>query len=501
MQAVAMTGGALTIGRAEGNDLVLPDPERVISSRHCVLEARGGDYVLIDISTNGTFLNYSAEPVGPVPAPVNHGDVISIGRYELRVEIEAEARRGPPDPYRDLPPPLGEEPVAPEVPKGLPAGADFLAGLDDPGAGGRDFLDDLLGEGPKLGPGGPARAQEPEPLVPDELLPLGEPAPPPVVRGASVADHSATAQDHFRPAPVRAPLIPDDWDDEILGPGAAPAAPPQRRPPVPSVPTADAPPRARPVAPGPGRTADDPFAPEAVATDAVAPAPVVAPEPPPARAPVPAPAPRARPEPASPPRPAPVVADPARDAARAFLRAAGAEKIEMTEAELVEVMARLGETFRILVAGLREVLIARASIKNEFRLSQTVISVEGNNPMKFSISAEQAIEAMVRPAAPGYLPAPEAARQALDDIKAHEVAMMSGMQAAIQGLLKRFDPERLASQMESRGISGLLGNRKARYWDAFETLYGEIAREAEDDFQALFGKEFARAYQAQLRKL
>lgn len=172
----------------------------------------------------------------------------------------------------------------------------------------------------------------------------------------------------------------------------------------------------------------------------------------------------------------------------------------MSEAELQAAMARLGETFRILVSGLREVLIARAAIKNEFRLTQTVISVDGNNPFKFSVSADHAMESMLRPSA-GYLPAPAAAEEAIGDIKAHEVAMMTGMQAAIDGLLKRFDPERLSGRIERSGLSSLLTNRKARLWDQFEVLYGDIAREAEDDFQALFGKEFARAYQAQLKKL
>lgn len=463
-QAVEMTGGALTIGRADGNDLVLPDPERVISSRHCVVEARGGDYLLIDISTNGTFLNYSAEPVGPAPAPLNHGDVISVGRYELLVEIEA-TRRSRPDPMADLPPPLGEEPVAPP-PRGLPqAGEDFLAALDDPGAGGRDFLDDLLGEGPKLGPSGPLIPEEPDLPGGDGLLPLDPFEDEAPAQGASVQDHSPAASDFFRPAAPRGPLIPDDWDSDLAAP-AAPEPPPPPR----------APPARRP------------------------------PEPPPAR-----PEPRPEPRPAAaPPRPAPSRAEPAPPPAaapdgdallRAFLRGAGLPDLPLPPAEAERAMEQAGETFRILVSGLREVLIARTSIKNEFRLDRTVISVDGNNPMKFSISAEQAVEAMIRLSMPGYLPAPKAAEEALDDVKAHEVAMVSGMQAAIQSLLKRFDPERLAGRIETGGLSALIGNRKARYWDAFESLYVDIAREAEDDFHALFGREFAKAYQAQVKKL
>ncbi|MES2697733.1 MAG: type VI secretion system-associated FHA domain protein, partial [Verrucomicrobiota bacterium] len=35
--------------------------------------------------------------------------------------------------------------------------------------------------------------------------------------------------------------------------------------------------------------------------------------------------------------------------------------------------------------------------------------------------------------------------------------------------------------------------RKARLWELFNSLYGEVAREAEDDFQRLFGQAFVAA--------
>ena len=44
-------------------------------------------------------------------------------------------------------------------------------------------------------------------------------------------------------------------------------------------------------------------------------------------------------------------------------------------------------------------------------------------------------------------------------------------------------------------------NRKAKLWNLFEDLYGDISKEAEEDFHALFGKEFVRAYEAQIEKL
>jgi type VI secretion system protein ImpI/type VI secretion system protein len=151
---------------------------------------------------------------------------------------------------------------------------------------------------------------------------------------------------------------------------------------------------------------------------------------------------------------------------------------------------------------LREILMTRTSIKSEFRIEQTMIGAGGNNPLKFSISPEQAVEAMVRPATKGYLSPETAAEQALDDIKAHEVAMVTGMEAALRGVLARLDPEVLAGKIETSGAFGsLLRGKKARYWEVYEKIYAEIADQAENDFHDLFSREFARAYKEQLDKL
>lgn len=78
---------------------------------------------------------------------------------------------------------------------------------------------------------------------------------------------------------------------------------------------------------------------------------------------------------------------------------------------------------------------------------------------------------------------------------------MAGVQTALMGLLQRSNP----ATLETRLAQGLLGAvlpaaRKSRYWDSFRQVYGEIAREAEDDFQAVFGRAFARDYMARTRK-
>lgn len=455
MPSMQLQNGALTLGRAEGNDIILPDPDRTISSRHCVIEERGNEYVVIDISTNGTFLNYMPQPVGPTPSPLNHGDTIGIGGYEFRVEISAGLGAPPMDPYANLAAPAMDDLLAPLPPEGEEMGG-FVGGLDEAGAATGDAISAFLGDGPAVGPsasGLAAPPPEPAPLIPEDEDIFG-PGPDPFDgMDTSAPDHGASASDYFAAPPSQAgagALIPDDWD---MG---APEPEPASAPP--------------------------------------APAPDFAP--PPAQAPQPAQA----PPPAAPaPAPQAMAAAPVSgDAARAFFAAAKAGE-DISDAELVAAMERTGAAYRIMVEGLRDVLMTRASIKSEFRLGQTMISPDGNNPIKFSVGGDQAVEAMIKPNSPGYLAADKAATEAVNDIKAHEVAMMTGMQAAIKTLLERFDPAALSSRIEAK--KSLFGGGKAKRWDVFEKMYGEIAAEAEDDFQALFGKAFAKAYEEQLRKL
>lgn len=464
---VQMNGGSLTVGRGPANDMVLPDPDRLLSKSHFVIEDHNGKIMIVDLSTNGTFLNYSKIPLGRSPTQLNNGDVLGLGSYELVIEIIEEI----PD-LDDLmaPPaatPLGDAARAPD-PMDL---------LDAPEPGG-DFLDDLLGS--PAGPTGPSQLNPVDPI--DELLPpLGEDEDPFFQKpddgrsgtGASLPAHNPAMNDAFATPSSDQNLIPDDWDDLLSPspaepePAATPEPAPARRTP-PSLPTETAPPE--PQADLPGETVL-----------------------PPSPAPTPAPA------------PAPVAAasDPApTEAARAFLSAIGAEEVHIADEELTTTMARMGRVMRTLVTGLREILMTRTSIKSEFRIEQTMIGAGGNNPLKFSISPDQAIEAIVRPNTKGYLGAETAAEQALEDIKAHEVAMVTGMEAALKGVLARLNPEKLTDQIETSSAFGSLWKgKKARYWEVYEKIYAEISDQAENDFHDLFSREFARAYKEQLDKL
>ena len=73
----------LKIGRGRQNDIVLEDPEQVVSRFHAELRPHGGGYVLVDLnSQNGTWVN--AERVDRIQ--MRSGIPVEIGPYELVIE-------------------------------------------------------------------------------------------------------------------------------------------------------------------------------------------------------------------------------------------------------------------------------------------------------------------------------------------------------------------------------------------------------------------------------
>ncbi len=90
------------IGRAENNQLVLPDPERTISRVHAQVVFRSGRYAVVDRGSNPISVN--GRPLGNgQEAPLQGGEEIQIGGYRLLVEVGAAAGTGTAvDPFADF---------------------------------------------------------------------------------------------------------------------------------------------------------------------------------------------------------------------------------------------------------------------------------------------------------------------------------------------------------------------------------------------------------------
>jgi len=85
----SMNQGSMAIGRSSDNDWVLPDPERLVSSQHCVIQYKDGRYYLTDNSTNGVELvNAGIRLRRGNSELLQDGELIRIGDYEIQARID-----------------------------------------------------------------------------------------------------------------------------------------------------------------------------------------------------------------------------------------------------------------------------------------------------------------------------------------------------------------------------------------------------------------------------
>jgi FHA domain-containing protein len=505
------------IGRAETNQLVLPDPERMVSRVSAQVVYRNGNFAIIDRGSNPITLNGRALASGR-EAPLAAGDRLGICGYELSVEIGGASAATANDPFAAL---LGPRSVAQSIdaqpfdplasridgikspapaaapqPGGIPLDWDPFAvsspGVPAPGAAsplGRDALGlDLGGAAPAALVSGLPSAT---PNSLDQLFGLtpssgGDPLKNSVLDAPMAQPNMAADADPLRSlksapkasAPSEADQLSDLNRPFIPPTVIKPAAPDMAAHKASAVPLRGSDPNATAM---PSHAAARPrAAPVSAAVDLPLPAP---------------PAPSTRPS-AMPP------VEHGGALLEAFRRGLNAPTIELP-ALTPELMELIGQLLHEAVGGTVDLVRARSTVKHELRAEVTTIAPKNNNPLKFSPNAEVALQHLLAPPARGFLAAAPAMRDTYDDLRAHQFAFVAGMQAVLEAALQRFDPATLEAQLGDRSLlqSLMPARRSARLWELFTEHYVRIRGDAADDFHKVFGKAFLKAYDAHVDRL
>lgn len=450
-----------TLGRSPDkrkNHLTLPDPEQYISRNHASITYENGLYCLTDTSVDGTFINDRSQRINRETVSLADGDQIWIGEYELRVHISSNGTHKTAD--DDIFQFHGERASFSDMDQGNSAGSVSPGNREDPEKN-TDWWPDS---------GFLEKNDEPGKIILDqpEESPLRDAFSPP----------------YIEENPSQSRAIPKDFNVEQLlremdaphGNHIAPDA----------ILTPESDPTTGPDTPGQGFEA--PFFSE--------------------RGEFPASTDKAQagiastagkfPEAETPPDSASIAQ--LRQQAhlelfRIFLDAAGVAQTGPSHpSDLPEMMASIGTVFREMVNGLMAVLRGRTELKTQLRVETTLITPADNNPLKFFGELDEALKQLLVGDQPGFVDAPSAVREGFADIMNHQMAMTAGLQAALIKLIERFDPQGFAKQYED----GVVFQKKAKSWDAYQEAYTKIANEALED---CFGKPFAEAYEAQIRKL
>lgn len=392
-----VTGRSFSIGRGPESDWVLPDPERVLSKRHCEMTAQRDGWCVIDRSSNGTALNGSSlDP--DQPQELRDRDRLTVGAYEIEVR------------FADAPP------QAPE------------AGAWDGVTTEATHEQRLTGDPFSMLDGDPLDLARPGVGLPADFKPLfadeGVAEPP-----STAPNHVSDLHGNFQPPRPSLELLPVDWDADDGADGSEPA--PQIQAPTPA---------ATPPAEAAGQAG-----------------------------------------------------------LAAFTAGAGIQGLPAGDPDAA--LRTLGAAFRAVVSGLRRMMIARAAVKGEFRIEQTMIRAAGNNPLKFSADDDDALHGLLGIGRHRGMGPDRALAETLRDMRLHELAVAAAMQQAVRDMLAELRPDRLLRDVPRRFLDISLLRRRRAAWDRFERQHAAMTQALSDDFDSVFGKSFMRAYEAALASI
>ncbi|WP_404365761.1 type VI secretion system-associated FHA domain protein TagH [Marinobacter sp.] len=358
-----------SLGRSRECDWCLPDPDRVISSRHADVFFDGQQFVIRDTSTNGVFINGAKDPLGKgVEETLRDGDCLRFGDYEFRLRAVVPAA-----PVRPVATDLNSGQLGiSETPHGRPTVPQSMPS-SSPGVGDLPVTESMGGN----------------PMLASGLV------------------DQALSDSHVDIPDIAIPTV-WKWGE------------------------AD------------GRPEDEPLSTAPAGSSLQA----------------------------------------------ALFNGLGMPQLADQLAS-PDQMHALGDLTRILLDRLLELLHARAEQKQKLRVQQTLFQRTENNPLKFSATAQDAIEALLVRRHGSFLGPQDAVVSAFSDIMSHERALMVGVERVISEILQ--EPGDSPS-----GRMPLL--RKARMYDSWRRNRAQQREEFGDGARMLRSDLFIEAYESAIRE-
>lgn len=458
VKAFEQCGG--TIGRGSDCDWCIDDPNRLISMVHIVIEYNAGQYIVFDKSTNGLYINDSKSPLGQM---AHHllvsGDTLRLGAVLLTATLEPMEAPFT-TAWDDLfdPTQLGmkvTQQATPSVSNGHDAwGAPQpLLGESPLSAGTTEQVDPLLALGGGVS-GGNLRdslAERSEPRVGDlsgaadlwhEPMP-GVGALQALIVPEPLQDNGL---DGTNPKADEVGLIPEHWDISCVK-----AAPNTQKPLAPEI---------KPLASEIQPLANDSLSDQL----ANSPDPVITPQPDNSES-------NSRVPP---------------NGIDTLIQALGLEVKQFSPEQKAALIPLVAQVVRSSVGGLLEALQARAAVKNEQRMEMTMIAPADNNPLKFSVSVEDALSVMFTGQSPAYQSAPAAIDEAIQDLVAHQATMVEQERTRWRIRMEQRTPTFIKQALDQQQRhTPLLKSRKAALWDLFETLVADQEKYQQESEYAL----------------
>jgi len=180
----------------------------------------------------------------------------------------------------------------------------------------------------------------------------------------------------------------------------------------------------------------------------------------------------------------------------ALCRGAGIDPASLPNEMQAATLNLAGQMLRESILGLMEALKNRGEFKGKFDPSQTSSQAIENNPLKTSVSVDDALRKLMDSHNSRHLGPVEALRDAFTDLRTHQLAVTAAMHAGLNGLMQRINPAELQERFD-RGLKrgALLGAaNKMKYWDLYAEFFQALNQRNADGMPSTFAEEFVQAY-------
>ncbi|MBL4866279.1 MAG: type VI secretion system-associated FHA domain protein TagH [Pseudomonadales bacterium] len=435
-----------TIGRADSNSWQLPDEDRYVSSFHAQIVCDDESYYLVDVSTNGVYINDAEEPLGEGnKSIIKHGDILVIGDYEIKVclgvvpgivdspfagmtaEMKALHREGI---YLQGGASIEQLQQNNGVEKGEPVDSSVSPSKDEK----PEFI--------KL------KATQEQAVLAAEIADLEQQD---CVNLRVEIDNSVAADVPLTLNESSAPLnLKEESVQEVIVAVKAETSV--------NVIDLEPPPESRKMT-----TEEDNLLQERDEDESEQ--------------------------------------SYRREQADEVARLLGIPSELIGEEKVAAVVQLMAVVLKESIRGQMTSLQVRHNLKGHFHAKSTNIQASENNPLKLSVSVEEALENILVRRGRGYLPPTKTIRQGFKDIDAHQKAMPIAMESAFSHLIRRFDPAGIQDTCDKNNTGIMNSSKKARYWDAFVDMYAEQVTDNSNCYQRLFMDDFSEAYEDAVARL
>ncbi len=161
---------------------------------------------------------------------------------------------------------------------------------------------------------------------------------------------------------------------------------------------------------------------------------------------------------------------------------------------------KLGKQLSQLFQGIIALNASRSRVRPESGAEIAQVMANNNNPFKLLPSGQAVLIQMFGDHMPGFMSAEQATREILIELQAHQLGMITGLQAITTDILQRFAPsiiEQKAKKEDGFPHLSLSPTNKTYLWDYFIRHYQETLAELKPNM-AMLGKNFWQAYQAEI---